>query len=161
MNKKSMIASPPLALALVSAACGTVRSPAADEIATATSSGAVAQVNVDTYRAAWQGNMTGSGVVCSLDRPFTVVGVSSGGMNMAWKFSPTGPQAGTASYDESAFDTHWTGSGSYTVQESGTEKLSLAVQGEGCAATSGQQICQGFSVSMELTPLDTNECIQP
>jgi hypothetical protein len=113
------------------------------------------------YRATWQGNMTGSGVVCSLEQPFTVEGVSSGGMNMAWKFVPAGPQSGTASYDENAADTHWTGSGPYTVQGTGTEERSIAVQGEGCAATSGQQICQGFSVSMNLTPLDTKECSQP
>lgn len=107
------------------------------------------------------GPFSWSGVVCSLDQPFTVS--TGGGPPMqSFSFIPSSPQGGTASYDETKFDTHWTGHGTYSVQGSGAENLSILGQiNDGCAATKAGKTCKGFPFQITLTPLGTNECGQP
>ncbi len=118
------------------------------------------------WKASWQDQGTDwSGVICSLDQPFTIKVLSAGSpprLELPFEFTPAGPDAGTVSYDVTAFGTHWTGNGSYTVQGSGADKLSIVGQIEdGCATTPYGQLCKGFPFDIPLTPLDTNECSQP
>jgi hypothetical protein len=113
-----------------------------------------------SYQISWQDQGTDwSGVVCSLDQPFTVTVLSSGSprLELPFKFVPTSSQAGTVSYDVNAFGTHWTGSGAYTVQDSATASPHIVGQiGDGCATTSAGQYCKPFSFNLTLTPLGTS-----
>ena len=114
-----------------------------------------------SYKASGQvGNGKWSGVVCSLDQPFTIMAVPPD-LEMPFKFVPTSAQAGTVSFDLTKFGVHWVGSGTYTVQGSGTEKLRIVGQSKGTYTTNAGSGSYDVPLDIDLAPLDTNECGQP
>jgi hypothetical protein len=97
-----------------------------------------------------------SGVVCDLGQPFELTVHAA--TDFPAEFHPSGPRAGSATYDWTAYGTHWTGSGPYTVEGS-DEQLSLVWQvGDGCATAPGGQYCTSYTITSNLTPLDPKEC---
>jgi hypothetical protein len=122
-----------------------------------------AYVHCRRYQASGQnGGAAWSGTVCSLARPFTLTAATAEGLDFPFNFVPDSTLAGTASYDVNGFGTHWTGSGPYSVQESGSPMLSLMVQIQnGCATTPSGQYCQDQTMQIDLTPLDFNGCGGP
>jgi len=112
------------------------------------------------YRATGgEGDVVYSGVICSLDKPFTV--------NFSWltpgaiKFVPSSATAGTWS-----FNTRWKsltmeGSGSYTIEGADTDKPRILTQGTGSATAPHVQVSKGGMGPIALVPLDTDECNEP
>jgi hypothetical protein len=115
-----------------------------------------------SYKAFWQDQgAVWSGVVCSLDQPFTIMVLTQGrDLEMPFKFTPTNAQVGTVSFDVTKYGTHWEGNGPYAVQGSGTEKLSLVGTIVGSYKTNAGQGSYPVHFDIPLTPLDTNECSQ-
>jgi hypothetical protein len=115
------------------------------------------------YKAYWEDQgAEWSGVVCSLDQPFTINVVSSGGdLVMPFKFSPTTDQVGTVSFDVTKYDTHWEGNGPYAVKGTDPEKLSLVGTIVGSYTTKSGNGFYPVHFDIPLTPLDTKECSQP
>ena len=105
------------------------------------------------------GSITYSGVICSLNQPFTINGQNETAV-FEYKYIPTSQQAGNFTYDWSAVGTHWAGGGAYTVQGTGTEKPVIMGQDNGTATTSGGAVSYSFAFQINLTPLGTNECDQ-
>ncbi len=125
------------------------------------------RTGLSAYRASWQDrNVTWSGVVCGLDRPFTitVVSVSTAGgadLTMLFEFAPSGPAGGTVSFDVTKYGTHWEGAGPYEVKAAATGQLSLVGQIRGSYTASGQTGYYPIPFNVPLTPLTTNECATP
>lgn len=126
------------------------------------------RTGLSAYRASWQDrNVTWSGVVCGLDRPFTITVVSfstdgSGAdLTMLFEFAPAGPAGGTVSFDVTKYGTHWKGAGPYEVKAAATGQLSLVGQIRGSYTTSGQTGYYPIAFNVPLTPLTTNECATP
>ncbi len=113
------------------------------------------------YKASGQvGNGTWSGVVCSLAQPFTVNALPPD-LVMPFEFIPTSAQAGTVTMDVTQGGVHWKGCGTYTVQESGTENLSIVGNMATSFKAKGGSGNYNVAIDITLTPLDTNECGQP
>ena len=112
------------------------------------------------YRASWEDQGTvWSGIVCGLDRPFTITVVTPGGdLTMPFAFAPSSPAGGTVTFDVTKYGTHWTGSGPYAVKATGTGQLSLVGQIRGSYTASGQTGYYPIAFNVPLTPLTTNEC---
>jgi hypothetical protein len=114
-----------------------------------------------SYRASGKvGNGTWSGVVCSLNEPFTVDALSPG-LVMPFKFVPASPQAGTVSFDVTSHGVSWKGGGSYSVQGAGSENLKLVGNVQASYTAAGRTGPYGVPLKIDLTPLETNECNQP
>jgi len=110
-----------------------------------------------SYQASGQvGNGTWSGVVCSLDQPFTIMALPPD-LEMHFEFIPTSSQAGSVSFDVTKFGTHCAGSGTYTVQGSGTEKLRIVGQLAGRYTTNAGSGAYDVPLDIDLTPLG-NTC---
>jgi hypothetical protein len=100
-----------------------------------------------------------SGMVCDLGQPFELTVHAS--TDFPAEFHPSGPRAGTGTYDWNAYGTHWTGSGPYTVSGS-DEALSLVWQvGNACATAPGGQYCTTLTITSNLAPLDSKDCGKP
>ncbi len=113
------------------------------------------------YRASWQDEgSTWSGIVCGLDRLFSVTVVTPGrDLEMRFDFEPTSPIAGNVSFDVTEHNVHWVGSGTYTVKGSGAEQLSLlgAIR-HGSYTASGKTGYYDIPFDIPLTPLTGKEC---
>jgi hypothetical protein len=118
------------------------------------------RTGLSAYRASWQDQGTvWSGVVCGLDRPFTITVVSPGGdLTMPFEFAPSGTAGGTVSFDVVKFGTHWKGGGPYEVKAADTGQLSLVGRIQGSYTASGQTGYYPIPFNVPLTPLTTNEC---
>jgi len=125
------------------------------------------RTGISAYRAFWQDrNTTWSGVVCGLDRPFTITVVSvdtTGGtdLTMLFEFAPSGPAGGTVSFDVTKFGTHWKGAGPYEVKAADTGQLNLVGQIQGSYTAAGQTGYYPIPFTVPLTPLTTNGCATP
>jgi hypothetical protein len=125
------------------------------------------RTGLSAYRALWQDrNTTWSGVVCGLDRPFTITVVSvdtSGGtdLTMLFKFVPSGLAGGTVSFDVTKRGVHWQGTGPYEVKAADSGQLSLVGQIQGSYTAAGQTGYYPIPFNVPLTPLTTNECATP
>jgi hypothetical protein len=122
------------------------------------------RTGLSAYRAMWQDrNTTWSGVVCGLDRPFTITVVSvdtTGGtdLTMLFEFAPSSPAGGSVSFDVTKRGVHWQGAGPYEVTAAATGQLSLAGRIQGSYTASGRTGHYPIPFNVPLTPLTTNEC---
>jgi hypothetical protein len=115
----------------------------------------------NSWKASGQvGKIVYSGVVCSLDQPFTIHGQNDT-MVFEYKYIPTSPQAGNFTYSWNAVGVTWAGGGSYTVQGADTDKPVIMGQDSGTYTASAGSGSYNFAFQINLTPLDTNECSQP
>jgi hypothetical protein len=102
-------------------------------------------------------DVTYSGAICSLDKPFTVVGTYAFG-NVAFNFVPSSATGGTASYSANPGGVQLTGTGSYTIEGVDRDSpriiwsvsMNMSVPGAGRSSSGVAPI--------ELVSLDTNEC---
>ena len=97
-----------------------------------------------------------SGVICSLDQPFTVVDSNMLGSNNVIKFVPNG----TFSLDTKFLALTYRVTGTYTVEGAGTDKPKIIIQGAtGTASHPEMQGTGQWGVGIiDLTPLETDEC---
>jgi hypothetical protein len=115
---------------------------------------------------------TVSGVVCDLGKPFTIQTYAPAGRQIPILFTPSSPETGSYSYDSTYQQRdgtyHWYGSGPYTINGGGTDKLTISVsRSHNCLEATYEHYysneCNGAFDYSEfiLVPLDTNECSQP
>jgi hypothetical protein len=113
------------------------------------------------WRATGQDGPTAySGVICNLAKPFTVTG-NHPLVPLPLKFVPSSPTAGTMSYSAKWQILTMTGSARYTVEDVDTDspRIALVPVSTLCAPVA----CSGGSgpASIQLVPLDTDECRNP
>ncbi|HVQ36322.1 MAG TPA: hypothetical protein VMS31_02240 [Pyrinomonadaceae bacterium] len=98
-----------------------------------------------------------SGVICSLDKPFTVIGTYAFG-SVSFDFVPSSATSGTAGYSVSPGGVKLTGSGIYTIEgvDSETPKIlwSLSMN----MSAPGASRSHGGTAPIDLVPLETDEC---
>ena len=112
------------------------------------------------YKASgWNEHVEFTGVICSLDQPFTISAPwGLGDQTMDLKFVPAN---GTWSYYNNYQGITAKGGGTYTLEGAGTDKPRLLVQGTGTGIITGLgQKTASYPVvsSFDLTPLETDEC---
>jgi hypothetical protein len=113
------------------------------------------------YRATGQeGGFVYSGVICSLDKPFTVNG--TGFRTDAYEFVPSSATAGTWSFNTKWDIATFEGSGSYTIEGADTDKPRILLQGSGSGTIPpGRVQGSGGTGHIDLVPLETDECNKP
>lgn len=113
------------------------------------------------YRAAGQDEVARfSGVVCSLEQPFTITKIWPGGL-VTYQFTPSSPQAGTFSISGSFQEVIISGEGTYEVFGS-EDYPGLLQQTHECYQVPGYPTyCKEKQFPIGLVPLDTAECGQP
>ncbi len=108
---------------------------------------------------------TYTGVVCDLEKPFTVKG--AGLADFAFNFTPSSPMSGTvaynAGYTPGGASAYEAGKGSYTVTGTDTEqpRITLNLTSGGSITARGRTFnipSAASSVFMDLTPIEGNEC---
>ncbi len=115
-----------------------------------------------------------SGVVCSLEQPFTLTDlkqpvstIDSGRVSGVYQFTPSNPMAGSVSMAglKNGF-LPYNADGSYTVEDSKSDatilegNLRLKITTQACPQMTGQQ-CFPEDYLIDLTPVDTGKCNQP
>ena len=116
------------------------------------------------YKAEWHDQGTDwTGVVCSLDQPFTITVLTSGSprLEMPFEFVPAGPTAGTVNFNVTKLAVNWRGSGAYTVKGTGNNDLSLVGTVAATYTSSGQTGPYSVPFNVPLTPLTSSECSKP
>jgi hypothetical protein len=100
-----------------------------------------------------------TGVVCSLEGPFTVLGIHPAAL-MPFKFVPSGPAAGTMSYSVRSSGILWAGSGSYTIDASNTARLRILVHTNNTASVPGGSGSGSGDAHIDLVPfaMKTSNC---
>lgn len=110
------------------------------------------------YRATGKtADVTYSGVICSLEKPFTVTG-NNGLFLYPFKFVPSSASAGTASWTAKWKMASMEGSGSYTIEGADTDKPRIAWSQSGTGHIPVSSVSYSSTVYIDLVPLDTNEC---
>jgi hypothetical protein len=108
-----------------------------------------------------QKEMTYSGVICSLEQPFSVL-VTSPVYAFTIEFTPSGLQAGSFTISGTWTDVGpMTGSGSYTVNTVDNVPNQLIANATWSTSTPVQDVSGSGTMIITLTPLDPNECLQP
>lgn len=110
------------------------------------------------YRASEQvAGFVYSGVICSLDKPFTVN--ATGWRTDALGFIPSSATAGTWSFNTKWNIATFEGSGSYTIEGADTDKPGILVQGSGSGTMpAGRAQSPSGTGHIDLVPLETDEC---
>jgi hypothetical protein len=110
------------------------------------------------YRATGQdGPVVYSGVICSLDKPFSVTGTHPLFV-FSFTFVPSSATAGTASYSTSGSGISTAGSGSYTIEGADTDKHRILWRAQSTARIQAVETSGGGTATINLVPLDTDEC---
>jgi len=107
------------------------------------------------------GGLTFSGVVCSLEEPFTIKGASMPSiLNYTFKFTPSSSAAGSFTYTVSGAGFTAKSSGSYTVDGIDTNRPKIVIPPSQATGTwRTLSTSPTFRLpSIELEPLDTPEC---
>jgi hypothetical protein len=110
------------------------------------------------YRASGQTADTKySGVVCSLEQPFTVTGVNPV-MTFPFQFTPSSATTGTVSFGATIPNLVASGGGTYTVEgaDSSSPRIIMTMGSKGVTPKGTRS--GGGTVQIELIPLDSNEC---
>jgi hypothetical protein len=108
------------------------------------------------YRASGHsGELDFSGVICDLEKPFTVSGSV---INYQFQFTPSSPTAGTVKITAAGMSVTELGGGTYTIEGADTENPKIAVTGSVVGRTQGFSRSTGGTFYIDLTPLKTNEC---
>jgi hypothetical protein len=102
-----------------------------------------------------------SGTICDLAKPFTVIG--HGGPGFTFKFTPSGDgRTGTGAISSGVYATDtWTGGGPYKIEGFAGDKPRIIW--EVTMTVSGRQGKAPGSITqhIDLVPIDTDECKQP
>jgi hypothetical protein len=94
-----------------------------------------------------------SGSIASLEKPFTLT-ITAPGAETQLAFTPTGPEAGTFKIDGHAQGgAVFSGSGTYTVKDAGTENPTLITNDAGTTKAPGRTFSWGHNVPINLVPL--------
>ena len=110
------------------------------------------------YRASGQDGPTNySGVVCSLDEPFTITGQNAL-VALPLKFVPLSGTAGTLSYTASYKMLTMAGEGTYTIEGADSDNPRILAQTKSTLSGIGRTTSGGGPAHINLTPLDTDEC---
>jgi len=111
------------------------------------------------YRATGQDGPTSySGVICSLDKPFTVVG-HNGPLTYTNTFTPVGDgRTGTATLVAGYGGVSWKGGGSYKVEGFDGDKPRILFEVSTTASAPGAGSSGSGTAHIDLVPLDTDEC---
>jgi hypothetical protein len=115
-----------------------------------------------SYRATGRsGALSFSGVICSLEEPFIVNGQSQ--LNFIFSFTPSSATAGSVEIGGSGYGVSISrGRGTYTVEGLDSDRPKLTVTGSFVGTHPGAgSATGGGSKTIDLVPLDTNECAQP
>jgi hypothetical protein len=108
------------------------------------------------YRVSGEGGgLSYSGVICSLEKPFTVYGSA---YNYNFKFTPSSESNGTWAINTSVGGGRINGSGAYTIEGLGSDKPKIKVAGKVNATVPYASGTGGGTHYFDLTPLDTDEC---
>jgi len=110
------------------------------------------------YRATGSdGPVVYSGVICSLEKPFTVTGTHPIFI-FPFKFEPSSATAGTASYKTGSSGISASGSGSYTIVGLDTDTPRILLQSHSTATSPVITTSAGGTATINLAPLKTDEC---
>jgi len=101
------------------------------------------------------GELDFSGLVCDLEKPFTVSGSR---INYKFQFSPSSPAAGTVKITAAAGPITEEGGGTYAIEGADTENPKIAVTGSVLGRAPVASRRTGGTFYIDLTPLETNEC---
>lgn len=111
------------------------------------------------YRASGQvGDSVFSGVICSLEKPFTVNATWMPNTPYAIKFVPSSATTGTLSFAASWKAITMNGSGSYTIEGADTDKPRIRTQVTTKATMPVGGVTRSGTGDIILTPLETDEC---
>lgn len=108
------------------------------------------------YKATGQtADLAYSGVICSLERPFTVFGSI---INYKFEFTPTSATGGTATITAAGMMVTSEGGGNYTIERADTDdpRIAFAATAVGHSPV-GSKTGSGI-LYIDLVPLDTDEC---
>jgi len=110
------------------------------------------------YRATGQdGPVAYSGVICSLEEPFSVTGTHPLFV-LPFKFVPSSATAGTASYSASGSGITSGGGGPYTIEGADTDTPRILWKSQSTASIPAVTTSGGGTATINLVPLDTDEC---
>ncbi|MGH9901083.1 MAG: hypothetical protein ACRD68_04495, partial [Pyrinomonadaceae bacterium] len=113
------------------------------------------------YRATGQtADVVYSGMICSLEKPFTVTGTSPL-VRYPFEFIPSSATAGTASFNARVSMITMEGSGSYTIEGANTNKPRIAMTMGSVGHTPVGSRSGGGTVFIDLVPLEGGECNGP
>lgn len=96
-----------------------------------------------------------SGVICDLEKPFTVNGSL---INYKFNFNPTSATAGTATISASGMSVVAEGGGTYTIEGANTDRPRIALVANTTGYTAVGARSGGGTVYIDLVPLGTCEC---
>ncbi len=114
------------------------------------------------YRASGgAGGLTFSGVVCSLEQPFTIIGKSM--LEYSINFtpsSPTTPTTGSFTYTASGLGITAKGNGSYTVEGMDTDRPKIIIPPSPATGTASGRTATATALpaSIDLVPVEGNHC---
>ena len=103
------------------------------------------------------GDAVYSGVICSLEKPFTVTATIPI-ITYPFKFVPSSATAGTVSFNAAIPMLTVEGSGSYKIERADTDKPRIAMTASSTGHTPKFSESGGSTVYIDLVPLDTDEC---
>ena len=111
------------------------------------------------YRASGQtADLVYSGVICSLEKPFTVNGSV---INYKFEFTPSSATAGTVKISGAGLMVTSAGGGTYTIEGAETDKPRIAMAASALGTSPvGSRTGRG-TMYIDLVPLDTDECSKP
>ncbi len=110
------------------------------------------------WRATGQDGPTSySGVICSLNEPFTVIG-TNGPLIYTDRFTPDGSVAGTATLSAQLSGVKWAGNGPYVVEGYNTDKPRIVWQVTTTACGGGLCGNGAAPAHIDLVPIETGEC---
>jgi len=110
------------------------------------------------YRASGSDGPTSySGVVCSLEKPFTITGNNTL-VPYPLKFVPSSGTVGTLSYSATYKLLTMAGEGTYTIEGADTNKPRILAQTKSTLSGMSHSSSGGGPAHIDLTPLDTDEC---
>lgn len=110
------------------------------------------------YRASGSdGPVVYSGVICSLDQPFTVIGKHPL-YPLPLNFTPSSPTTGTMSYGTSGSGISAAGGGTYKIDGATTDAPVIVINTKSTASVPVITTSGGGKATIYLLPLDTGEC---
>lgn len=113
------------------------------------------------YRATGQtADTTYSGVICSLEKPFTV-NANNPVIAYPFEFIPSSATNGTVSFKATIPMLHAFGSGTYTIEGADTKTPRIIMTAGSTGITPKFSLSGGGTVQIDLVPLDTDECSRP
>jgi hypothetical protein len=101
-----------------------------------------------------------SGVICSLEKPFTVTGTNAA-MTYPFMFDPLSATNGKVSFQATtSLPISATGSGTYTIEGTAPESLHIVMTMGSVGVTAVGARSGGGSMRIDLVPLESGECSQ-